>query len=89
MARTVSIGAQDDRAGVREWYDGFEFGGVSDIYNPWSITNYLDERILAPYWANSSGNGLVNALLADGLEEMNAYMNNVAPEPFSTFDSGA
>lgn len=53
-----------DREGVRRWYDGFQFGDVANIYNPWSITNYLDERKLAAYWANTSSNGLVSTLVS-------------------------
>lgn len=59
-----------DRDGVREWYDGFTFGGVSDIYNPWSITSYLDKRRLAPYWANTSSNGLVSKLIGESDAEL-------------------
>ncbi|MGN0076424.1 MAG: AAA family ATPase [Parafannyhessea sp.] len=55
-----------DTEGVKRWYDGFVFGGVADIYNPWSITNYLDEGRLAPYWANSGGTGLVSRCVARG-----------------------
>ena len=47
-----------ERDQVKDWYDGFTFGGVTDIYNPWSITNYLDSGRFAPYWANTSGNAL-------------------------------
>ena len=60
----------DDREGVRYWYDGFTFGDVSDMYNPWSITNYLDERELDAYWANSSGNGLVSSIVRSSDAEM-------------------
>ena len=49
-----------DRRSVREWYDGFQFGGVAHVYNPWSIVNYLKRGVIAPYWANSAGNALVS-----------------------------
>jgi hypothetical protein len=52
-----------DKEKVKYWYDGFSFGSVTDIYNPWSVTMYLDKRKLAPYWANTSDNDLVSALL--------------------------
>lgn len=51
---------------VKEWYDGFTFGGLKDIYNPWSILNYLDKRKLTAYWANTSSNSLVGKLLREG-----------------------
>ena len=62
-------GAFDD---VRRWYDGFVFGGVPDIYNPWSITNYLDTGRLAPYWANTSGNALVSKIVREGDADLKA-----------------
>lgn len=55
-----------DRAGVKSWYDGFTFGGVSDIYNPWSIIKYLSTGELGPHWANTSSNALVDVVLRDG-----------------------
>ena len=51
---------------VKAWYDGFTFGDVTDIYNPWSIINYLKNRKVGLYWANSSGNGLIGNLLRTG-----------------------
>lgn len=48
---------------VRLWYDGFCFGGRKDIYNPWSITKYLDSGKFDTYWANTSSNNLVGELL--------------------------
>lgn len=51
---------------VQDWYDGFTFGNYADIYNPWSILNYLAKQRFAAYWANSSGNVLVSKLLREG-----------------------
>ena len=51
---------------VKEWYDGFIFGDKKDIYNPWSILNYLDTGIITTYWANTSSNGLVGKLIREG-----------------------
>ena len=56
----------EQREGVKKWYDGFVFGKYKDIYNPWSILNYLDKRKLATYWANTSSNSLVGRLLREG-----------------------
>lgn len=51
---------------VKCWYDGFTFGNTSDIYNPWSILNYLDKGKFSTYWANTSSNSLVGKLLREG-----------------------
>lgn len=48
---------------VKIWYDGFTFGKYSDIYNPWSITKYLDSGECKQYWSNTSSNRLVADLL--------------------------
>lgn len=53
----------DKKAEVKKWYDGFAFGSLRDIYNPWSITNYLDTGKLQPFWAATSSNGLVSRLI--------------------------
>ncbi len=55
---------------VKDWYDGFTFGSCTDIYNPWSILNYLDKKSLAAYWANSSSNALIGKLLREGNKKM-------------------
>jgi hypothetical protein len=55
-----------DKAEVKRWYDGFVFGTVKDIYNPWSIINYIDKGKLDTYWANTSSNGLVGKLIREG-----------------------
>ncbi|MBQ6734495.1 MAG: AAA family ATPase [Lachnospiraceae bacterium] len=51
---------------VKDWYDGFTFGTTEDIYNPWSITNFLDSKIISAYWANSSSNALAGELIRKG-----------------------
>ncbi len=51
---------------VKTWYDGFVFGNTSDIYNPWSILNYLDTGKISTYWANTSANSLVGKLIREG-----------------------
>ena len=55
---------------VKYWYDGFVFGGQRDIYNPWSILNYLDTGKLRTYWANTSSNSLVSKLIREGDREL-------------------
>lgn len=51
---------------VKHWYDGFIFGSLKDIYNPWSIINLLDTEKFATYWANTSSNSLVGKLIREG-----------------------
>ena len=59
-------GLSDQKQAVKEWYDGFTFGTYTDIYNPWSIINYLKTGKLGCYWVNTSSNGLVNSLMRKG-----------------------
>ncbi len=68
---------EDKKADVKRWYDGFTFGSRRDIYNPWSITNFLKERELQPYWASTSSNGLVNKLLRTASAEMKSMMETL------------
>ncbi len=55
---------------VKEWYDGFIFGSHADIYNPWSILNFLDTGKITTYWANTSSNSLVGKLIREGNAEI-------------------
>lgn len=50
---------------VKFWYDGFTFGNIKDIYNPWSILNFLDTQKLTTYWSDTSSNSLVNKLIRE------------------------
>ena len=54
-----------EKAKVKAWYDGFTFGKKTDIYNPWSIINFLDKGQYGVYWANTSSNGLVAKLIRE------------------------
>ena len=62
--------SENEMIKAKEWYDGFTFGETTDIYNPWSVTNYLKEGKLDIYWANSSGNGMISRLLQKGSNEL-------------------
>lgn len=62
---------------MKQWYDGFIFGGHRDIYNPWSITNYLKEKKLRPYWADTSSNGLAGKLIRTASPEIKEYMEDL------------
>ena len=59
-------GISDEKEKVKEWYDGFIFGEHRDIYNPWSILNFLDKGKFDIYWANTSSNSLVGKLIREG-----------------------
>lgn len=65
-AALEEYGLTEEKEEVKYWYDGFTFGDVSNIYNPWSIINYLDKREYRPYWANTSSNGLIGKLIREG-----------------------
>ncbi|MBR0093242.1 MAG: AAA family ATPase, partial [Lachnospiraceae bacterium] len=60
-----------DKEEVRHWYDGFSFGEVNGIYNPWSVTNMLDSKgKVKPYWANTSSNALAGQLIRQGTVQL-------------------
>ena len=67
----------DKEERVKDWYDGFTFGKKTDIYNPWSIINFLGEKKLATYWANTSSNSLVGKLIREGSREIKLTMENL------------
>ncbi|MCD7885668.1 MAG: AAA family ATPase [Lachnospiraceae bacterium] len=70
FATLDSYGYSDRKQDVKDWYDGFSFGQKKDIYNPWSILNFLDTGQVAPYWANTSSNTLTNALIRSGSKDI-------------------
>ena len=63
-------GYNDSKDEVKFWYDGFTFGEHRDIYNPWSILNFLDTGKIGTYWANTSSNSLVGKLIREGDESV-------------------
>ena len=62
---------------VKHWYDGFTFGSFTDIYNPWSIINYLDKKQFKLYWANTSSNSLVGKLIREGSADVKEIMEDL------------
>ena len=58
-------GLSEKKQEVKAWYDGFTFGDVRDIYNPWSILNYLKTGRFSPYWANTSSNRFLGTLIRE------------------------
>lgn len=70
-------GLEDHRQEVKDWYDGFSFGERKEIYNPWSLLNYLKEKKFAAYWANTSSNRLVNRLIQKGNKNVKMVMEDL------------
>ena len=70
FAALEECGLREEKEEVKRWYDGFIFGEHKDIYNPWSILNYLDKKSYKTYWANTSSNSLVGKLLREGNREI-------------------
>ena len=70
-------GLSSEKEKVKEWYDGFIFGKHADIYNPWSILNFLDKKDYTTYWANTSSNSLVGKLLREGNGEIKVQFEAV------------
>jgi hypothetical protein len=54
---------------VRKWYNGYKFGNIQ-IYNPWSIINYLDEKEINVYWINTSDNRLIHSAIENSDKEL-------------------
>lgn len=77
FAALDEYGMGDRKQEVKRWYDGFTFGRERDIYNPWSILNFLDKGKIAAYWANTSSNSLVGKLIREGSRDVKMTMENL------------
>ena len=66
FAALDAVGMGEEKEKVKKWYDGFVFGKHRDIYNPWSILNFLNKGEYETYWANTSSNSLVGKLIREG-----------------------
>uniref|UniRef100_UPI0040575458 AAA family ATPase n=1 Tax=Agathobacter sp. TaxID=2021311 RepID=UPI0040575458 len=66
FAALDECGFEEEKEGIKKWYDGFVFGNHKDIYNPWSVLNFLDTGKYGTYWANTSSNSLVGKLVREG-----------------------
>ena len=77
FAALDEYGLSDRRQQVKNWYDGFTFGKKEDIYNPWSIINYLKKKQIAAYWANTISNSLVGKLIREGSSEIKMTMERL------------
>lgn len=73
----AEYGFSGQMAKVKSWYDGFTFGNRRDIYNPWSILNFLDKGRLSAYWANTSSNSLVGRLIREGGKNVKMIMEDL------------
>lgn len=62
---------------VKSWYDGFVFGNTHDIYNPWSITNFLDKKQVRPYWADTSSNSMIDELIRKASTDIKEKMEEL------------
>ena len=70
FAALDAVGMGEEKEKVKEWYDGFVFGEYRDIYNPWSILNFLNKGEYTTYWANTSSNSLVGKLIREGSRQV-------------------
>ena len=70
-------GYSEEKEAVKQWYDGFTFGTQTDMYNPWSILNFMDKGKLAPYWANTSSNSLIGKLVREGNRRVKMDFENL------------
>lgn len=73
--KTYGLESQKDK--VKYWYDGFSFGTQRDIYNPWSITCFLEEKKFKPYWVNTSSNEMITSLIQRGNAETKTIMEEL------------
>ncbi len=70
FAALQEYGLSDREQQVKEWYDGFTFGKRTDIYNPWSVINFIEKKKVGAYWANTSSNSLAGKLIREGDPEV-------------------
>lgn len=77
FASLEEFGLGEHKEEVKRWYDGFTFGSCHDIYNPWSITNYLKEEKLYSFWASTSSNKLVGSLLQTASADVKRKMEEL------------
>lgn len=70
FAALDEFGMGAEKEEVKRWYDGFIFGEHKDIYNPWSILNFVDTGKYNTYWANTSSNSLVGKLIREGSRQI-------------------
>lgn len=68
------MGLEQEKEGVKRWYDGFTFGSVTGMYNPWSVVSFIASgKKYKTYWADTSSNGLVDKLIREGSAEIKKH----------------
>ena len=74
-----SFDIEEELVNVRYWYDGYKFGN-SELYNPWSIINFLDGRELKNYWVGTSENFLIKNILENSTSRTNEILEKLFNE---------
>jgi hypothetical protein len=73
-----------ERENIKRWYNGYKIGEV-EIYNPWSLINFVTEKVFKPYWVNTSNNFIVKFLLARSSDEIKIKLEQLMRgEPVET-----
>ena len=72
-----NYGISREKENVKKWYDGFVIGSVKDIYNPWSITNFIKKKEYQTYWVATSSNGMVSKLIQTASSEVKTKMEEL------------
>ena len=80
FAALDAFGMEKEKDRVKQWYDGFVFGSRRDVYNPWSITCFLDKRQYRTYWASTSSNGLIDRLIRTASGQVKQQMEVLLQE---------
>ena len=70
---------EEELANVKYWYDGYKFGNL-ELYNPWSIINFLDGRELKNYWVGTSENFLIKNILENSTSRTNEILDKLFNE---------
>ena len=77
FAALDSYGMSEEKEKVKKWYDGFVIGPVKDIYNPWSITNFLSKKEYRAYWVATSSNEMASKLIQTASSEVKTKMEEL------------
>ena len=77
FAALDSYGMSEEKEKVKKWYDGFVIGPVKDIYNPWSITNFLSKKEYRAYWVATSSNGMASKIIQTASSEVKTKMEEL------------